>query len=110
MLKVQLSKPLLKKWIVWYIIGPDIPGARIRVVLQGLCGALILFGMGTSFLTLLGTARHDLTRDTWFSLARVVAQRDGQAVAGRFRPREMTRSAGKTMANGRACEGKFVSL
>ena len=48
MLKVQLSKPLLKKWIVWYIIGPDIPGARIRVVLQGLCGALILFGIYTS--------------------------------------------------------------
>ena len=46
--KPRVSKQALKKWIVWFMIGPEIPGARIRVVLQGLCGALILFGIFTS--------------------------------------------------------------
>lgn len=39
---------MIKDGIKWYLLGPNIGGARIRVVLQGLCGAAILFGIFTS--------------------------------------------------------------
>lgn len=42
------SRERMKKLTMWYLLGPDIPGARPRCVLQGLCGALILFGIFTS--------------------------------------------------------------
>ena len=38
----------MKDSFKWYLFGPAIGGARIRVVLQGLCGAAILFGIFTS--------------------------------------------------------------
>lgn len=48
MSNVQVSRPLVKNWFVWYMLGPEVPRARIRVVLQGLFGAMILFGIFTS--------------------------------------------------------------
>ena len=44
----QISTLSPKGWFLWFVLGPDLPGARIRVMLQGLCGALILFGIFTS--------------------------------------------------------------
>lgn len=46
--KTKVTKQMMKDCLKWYVLGPAIGGARIRVVLQGLCGAAILFGIFTS--------------------------------------------------------------
>ena len=35
-------------WILYYILGPSKPGARWRVVAQGIFGGLVIFGIFTS--------------------------------------------------------------
>ena len=46
--KEEKTSERIKECLKWYLFGPNIGGARIRVVLQGLCGAAILFGIFTS--------------------------------------------------------------
>ena len=36
------------EWVVWFFLGPAFQGARKLVLLQGVFGAMILFGIFTS--------------------------------------------------------------
>ena len=45
---MEAPSQTIKECLKWYMFGPAIGGARFRVVLQGLCGAAILFGIFTS--------------------------------------------------------------
>ena len=46
--QAKVSKAALKKGTIWYLLGPEEAGARLKVVLNGLFGALTLFGIFTS--------------------------------------------------------------
>ena len=44
----EISYPIVKRWLLLYFLGPSKPHARLRVILQGIFGALLIFGIFTS--------------------------------------------------------------
>ena len=44
----KISYPVVKMWLLLYFLGPAKQHARLRVILQGIFGALLIFGIFTS--------------------------------------------------------------